>query len=252
MENCNPSKTPMDVNVKLTKTPDDEIYPEVRTVYQTYLGGLMYAAITTRPDIAFTVQHLSQFSSNPAPAHLTAIKRCYRYLQGTQNLGITFNSKDNSDLHLFSDADWGSNTDDRRSISGYISTLSGGAVTWQSKKQPTVALSSMEAEYMALANAVKETKWLRSLLNELGLPQTTPTCINVDNQGTIDFEINSGFHARSKHIDIRHHFTRESITSNEVSVQHVASEDNLADIFTKPLARQAHWNLVEKLGMTLV
>jgi hypothetical protein len=110
----------------------------------------------------------------------------------------------------------------------------------------------MEAEYMALANAVKKTKWLRSLLNELGLPQTTPTCINVDNQGTIDFAINSGFHAHSKHIDIQHHFTRESITSNEVSVQHIASEDNLADIFTKPLARQAHWNLVEKLGMTLV
>jgi hypothetical protein len=110
----------------------------------------------------------------------------------------------------------------------------------------------MEAEYMALTNAVKEVKWLRSLLEEIGLPQMSPTQINVDNQGTIDFTVNSGFHARSKHIDIRHHFVRESVASNEVSVHHVTSQDNLADILTKALPRQTHWSLVEKLGMTTV
>ena len=130
--------------------------------------------------------------------------------------------------------------------------LSGGAVTWSSKKQPTVALSSMEAEYMALANTAKESLWIRSLLTELKLKPTSSTPIHVDNRGTVEFTLNSGFHARSKHIDIRHHFIRNTITSNEVRVQRCASQDNLADIFTKPLPKSTHEHLVEKLGMNTV
>ncbi|EEB98960.1 hypothetical protein MPER_01439 [Moniliophthora perniciosa FA553] len=126
----------------------------------------------------------------------------------------------------------------------------GGAVTWNSKKQPTVALSSMEAEYMALAAATWEALWLRTITSELGLPPQHSTSISVDNHGTITFAQNSGFHARSKHIDIRHHFIREKITSNQVSVTYCASEDNTADILTKGLDRGKHEHLVELLGMS--
>jgi hypothetical protein len=110
----------------------------------------------------------------------------------------------------------------------------------------------MEAEYLALAAATGEALWLRSLFKELGSALEEPLLIQVDNHSAIDFSYNSGYHTRSKHIDIRHHFVRDSITSNEVSVQHCASEDNVADIFTKPLPRTAHEAMLEKLGMTQI
>ena len=252
MENCNPVATPLDPNVKLQKLPDDMVHPEIQQIYQSLIGGLMYAAICTRPDIAYAVQSLSQFSSNPGPEHLTAAKRVYRYLKGTIDLGITYSGNNASDVTLYSDADWGNNLDDRRSISGYVSILSGGATTWSSKKQPTVALSSMEAEYMALANTVKENIWIRQLFSELGRQSCMSTPIFVDNRGTIEYTTNAGFHARSKHIDIRHHFIRDSIASHEASVHHCTSEENIADIFTKPLPRNKHEYLVGKLGMSRV
>jgi hypothetical protein len=240
----------MDTHVKLIKTPDSDTYPEVKRVYQNMIGSLMYAAISTRPDIAFAVQTLSQFNMNPSPAHLTAVKRVFRYLRSTINLGIKYNSNDHSTIELFSDADWGNSPDDRRSVTGYLSMLAGGVVTWNSKKQPTTALSSMEAEYMALASATREALWLRSMHTELGFPSTLPTHISVDNHGTISFAHNSGFHARSKHIDVRHHFIRENITSREVSVSYCPTSENTADIFTKALDKSKHEYLVARLGMT--
>ena len=256
MENCNPVATPMDINVKLEKLPADITFPEIKERYQSLVGGLMYAAICTRPDIAYAIQCLSQYSSNPGPEHLTAVKRVYRYLKGTIDLGIIYSGDETSDITLYSDADWGKYLDDRRSISGYVSVLSKGATTWSSKKQPTVALSSMEAEYIALAHTTRENLWIRQLFTELGSPTTarsdSPTKIFVDNRGTIEYTMNAGFHARSKHIDIRHHFIRDKITSREVSVHHCASKENIADILTKPLPRNTHEYLVKKLGMTRV
>jgi hypothetical protein len=250
MHNSNPVTTPMDSHVKLTKTPDSENYPEIKRVYQNMVGSLMYAAISTRPDISFAVQTLSQFNLNPGPVHLTALKRVFRYLRGTASLGITYHVNQPTAIELFSDADWGNSTDDRRSITGYLSTYAGGVVTWNSKKQPTTALSSMEAEYMALASAVREALWLRSIIQELQFSLPSPTHISVDNQGTISFAENSGFHARSKHIDIRYHFIREKLTSHEVSVSYCPTAENTADVFTKPLDKSKHEYLVSRLGMT--
>ncbi|KAF7371923.1 Reverse transcriptase Ty1/copia-type domain-containing protein [Mycena venus] len=261
MDSSNIIATPMDPNVKLAKLPDGESHPDIKNVYQSMVGALMYAAITTRPDIAYAVQTLSQFSSNPGPVHLTAVKRVYRYLRGTTNLGITYSASPDSNIvmhadfsepRLYSDADWGNAVDDRKSISGFVTTVAGGAVTWSSKKQPTVALSTMEAEYIALSHAVRENLWLRQLFSELDCSETSPTPVFVDNRGTIDFTFNAGFHARSKHIDIRHHFIRDAVASNEVSLHHCASEENVADIFTKPLARPQHEDQVRKLGLTRV
>jgi hypothetical protein len=250
MHNSNPVSTPMDSHVKLAKTPDSESYPDVKQVYQNMVGSLMYAAISTRPDISFTIQTLSQFSLNPGPVHLTAVKRVFRYLRGSVDLGIQFNSGQNSAIELFSDADWGNSPDDRRSVTGYLSMFSGGVVTWNSKKQPTTALSSMEAEYMALASAVREALWLRTLLAEIHSTPNLPTHISVDNHGTISFAENSGFHARSKHIDVRHHFIREKLASHEVSVSYCPTSENTADLFTKPLDKSKHEYFVSRLGMT--
>jgi len=250
MHNCTPVATPMDSHVKLTKTPESESYPEIKLVYQHMIGSLMYPGICTRPDISFPVQTLSQFNLNPGPPHLTAVKRVFRYLCGTVNLGIKYKYDRHSNIELLSDSDWANSPDNRRSVTGYLSMLAGGVVTWSSKKQPTTALSSMEAEYMALASAVREALWLRNMLTELGYSSSLPTHISVDNHGTILFAQNSGFHARSKHIDVRHHFIRERITSREVSVSYCPTSENTADIFTKALDKSKHEYFVSRLGMT--
>ena len=199
----------------------------------------MYLAVGSHPDIAFTVTDLRKFVQNPGPKHITALKQVCRYLQGTLDNGITY-SKSKGDLIPYTDSDWGEDREDRRSISGYVCTYAGGAITWSSKKQPTVALSTMEAEYLALAHSSKEALWLRALLSDLGLPPSGPTTLYTDNQSAIAFAHDSQFHARSKHIDIRHHFVRERVESKDIAIVHCSSEDNSADLFTKPLARPTH------------
>ncbi|KAF7371927.1 polyprotein [Mycena venus] len=235
MHNCKPVSTPLDHNVKLTALPDGD--PRIgdtafRHTYLSSLGKLMYLAVGTRPDLAYAVQHLSQFSQRPAAEHMSALKHVFRYLRGTYSLGILF--RGNGDIKIYCDADWANDIADRRSISGYVSFFGSAPISWSSRKQPTVALSTMEAEYMALAKTTCEVLWLRELASELGLTPDGPTS---DNQSAICFAANPVFHARSKHIDIRHHFVRERVASNEVILTHCASEDNLADMLTKALPR---------------
>lgn len=247
MADSHPVGTPLDPNVKLIKLPDTENYdiPE----YRSAIGSLMYAAIGTRPDISFAVQHLSQFMSNPAPAHWTAVKRVFRYLNGTRGFGIIYNREGEILPLAYSDADWGSDVNDRKSVSGYVFQMMAAPISWQSKKQPTIALSSMEAEYMAESLATRQIIWLRSFTAELGIPYPGPTTLNVDNQGAIDFSNNAINHSRTKHIDIQHHFVREKLISNEIEIQYCATENNLADLFTKALAKPRHEELVKRLGM---
>jgi len=239
-----------DPNIKLEKASDNYIATnELRSDYSAAIGSFNFAAVATRADIKCTVQELAQFMSNPTPTHWTAAKRVMRYFQGTLDLGITYTPSE-EDPEIFSDANWGTCPIDRKSVSGYAVMFGNAAVSWYSKKKPTVALSTMEAEYMAVSNATRKSLSIRELITELGLPPRGPTTIHVDNQAAIKFSENSQFHARSKHIDIRHHFIREHITSNEVSVQYCATDENIADIFTKPLSKPKHEYFVQKLGMT--
>ena len=254
MTDANPISTPLDINVHLSKdqcpaSPEEEA--EMSQIpYATAIGALMYAALATRPDIAYAVQHLSQFSSNPGPAHWTAVKRVFRYLKHSEHLALVYTGhKGDSAPTGYSDADWGSNVSDRRSTSGFVYFLSNAAVTWSSKKQPTVALSSAEAEYMALAHAAKEAIWLWTLLSELGYPVSSPSHIHCDNHSTITLAKDPTFHARSKHIDIHHHFIRDHIENQNLITPYVATDDNVADILTKGLARPKHESFVRILGL---
>ncbi|KAJ3479322.1 hypothetical protein NLI96_g9143 [Meripilus lineatus] len=246
MESSHPVSTPLDPHVKFVAgdTPPDSDIP-----YQAAIGSLMYAAVATRPDIAFAVQTLSQFNTRYSNTHWTAVKHVLRYLKGTRDLGITYGT---GDLTLFgySDADWAQNISDRRSISGFAFLLAGGAISWSSKKQATVALSTMEAEYLALAHASKEALWLRSLLEHLHFEISGETPIFCDNQSTIAFAHDHQFHARSKHIDIRHHFIRDHINQKTITVPHVATQDNVADVLTKALPRDAHTRHTQALGLS--
>ncbi|QRV96914.1 Retrovirus-related Pol polyprotein from transposon TNT 1-94 [Ceratobasidium sp. AG-Ba] len=160
-----------------------------------YSGSLLYAALATHPDTTWSVQHLSQFSSNPGPRHTAGVKPLYRYLKGTSAYGITYHGKlDDNQPVGYSNTDWAQNILDRKSISGLVFMFCGGAISWVSKKQPTIALSSMEGEYMALSLAIRHALWLCSLFWELGFPMQHPMSICTDNTAAIALAKDPQYH----------------------------------------------------------
>ena len=203
MTNSDMVTMPMDHTVQLTVTEDDAFkHP---TLYWEAIGALLYASLGTRPDIIFAVQMLSQFSLKPSNEHWQGVKRIFHYLQGTKTLGITYDDLNGyADIHIFgySDTDWASLPMDRKSVSGYVFLIGGGAVAWSSKKQPTVTMSTTEAEYMASSNVMTQAIWLRNLFMELNFIQPSPAELLLDNQSAIALASNPQFHARSKHINI--------------------------------------------------
>ena len=255
MLDSKPAATPLPTSVQLTKadSPLPNMVPDAAFIrqYQSAVGALMYAMLGTRPDLAFAVASLSQFSSNPGQPHWDAIKHVLRHLRGTTDYRLTYGSGAGANLLFegYCDSDWGSSKDDRRSVTGYTFMMGGGAVSWQSKKQPTVALSSVEAEYMAACQAAREALWWQKLLHELGVARHPTTVIHSDSQGSIALSKNPEHHARSKHIDIRHHFIREQVAANHISLQYMPTEDMLADVMTKPLNRDQHNILIKRLGV---
>ena len=243
--------TPADLNVKLQK--EDGISRPVDTIsYQSIVGSLLYAAITTRPDIAQAVGVVTKFCANPTQSHLTAAKRILRYLKGTGYLGLSYKKCADGNLIGYSDADWAGDVDDRHSTTGNVFLFAKGAVSWLSKKQATVALSTTEAEYVALSTATQEAIWLRRLLTDVGGPLEEPIVINEDNQGAIAMAKNPVGHARTKHIDIRYHFVREGVQNGAIFLNYVATDEMIADILTKPLPKHPFEKLVIGLGMKTV
>jgi hypothetical protein len=215
--------------------------------YQRGIGSLMYAATSTRPDIAFAVATLSQFMRNPGRVHWEAAKRTMRYLKGTKDYGITLGSTDGG-LEAYVDADWASQPH-RHSMSGYVIMLNGGPVAWSSQKQPIIALSTAEAEYIALTAAAREVLYLQLLIEELYDIHSASTPVHCDNQSAIALASNNKFHARTKHIDIRYHFVRAHIQNGTFELRYCPTEDNVADAFTKPLPRPRLQKLRTMMGL---
>ena len=251
----NPTATPMETGLRLTRSSDDyQPLAQHVTQYQSIVGALMYAACATRPDIAYSISALSQYSARPNVTHFNALKRVLRYLRGSTNLSLTFTGTSDlaPELVAYTDSDWASNQDDRRSVTGYVFVLSGGAISWASRRQKTVALSTVEAEYMDTAEAVKEAIWWRRFLGELGQPPHSPTKVYSDNAGSISLAHNPEHHARTKHIDVKYHFTREHLQLGTISLQRVPTNENTADVFTKALSRDAYLQHLIGLGLTAV
>jgi hypothetical protein len=246
MIDCKPVKTPVDPGHRLVKASEDEEALD-QPLYQSVVGSLMYLATCTRPDIAFAVGMLARFSSKPKRSHWTAAKRVLRYLKGTNNLGILY--KGDLGMHGYSNADWAGDADDRKSTSGYLFLIAGGPVSWKSRKQSTVALSTAEAEYVALSTAIQECMWMQRLLSDLGNPPDGPTTILEDNQSSIAMARNPQFHGRAKHIDIKHHFVREQVSNGSMELRYCPTNDMLADILTKGLAQQQYSILRERAGI---
>ena len=184
MENSKCVSTPVDANDKLLAASEDSELVDQR-LYQSVVGSLLYLSCWTRPDITFAVSNAARFCSKPTKQHWTAVKRIMRYLRGTQDYGLLYTGNDKKDVEGYADADWAGDINDRKSTSGYLFKIGGGAVSWRSKKQTNVALSTAEAEYMALASAAQEAIWLRQLNSELNHPSSSATVIHEDNQSAI-------------------------------------------------------------------
>ncbi|OAE32324.1 hypothetical protein AXG93_809s1050 [Marchantia polymorpha subsp. ruderalis] len=252
MADCKPIDTPMEPGLKLSTLDSPNSVGESEEVknipYQAAVGSLTWAMVT-RSDISFAVSSVAQFMSNLGLTHWKLVKRIFRYLRGILDFGLVFTRVDKpSGLTGYSDADWGGCLDTRLSTSGYCFQLNGGTISWISKKQKSVTLSSIEAEYMALSKARAETMWLRELLTDLGF-ELESTTIFCDNQSAISQIENHKYHKRSKHIDIRYHFVRDLVTNNLVKLVYVPTEEMIADVMTKPLAREKQWYHSQNLGL---
>jgi hypothetical protein len=243
MEDCKPIGTPLDAKAPLVKLGDEEFQEHEEGMldipYKESVGCLMYAMVATRADLAFAVSVVSQFMSKPGPMHWAAVKRIMRYLKGTMELKLTLGGKDIS-LQGYCDADWGGDASTRKSTTGYVFFLGVGAISWNSKRQPTVALSTTEAEYMAASQSAKEAIWLRQLMADVGCVQGEATIIMCDNQGCIALAKNPKHHSRTKHIDVQHHFIREKIEDEVIELRYCPTEHMVADVLTKALGRVRH------------
>lgn len=248
-DNCRPVSTPLPVGLNLADADHASSDPADRAVYQSLLGSLMYLMLATRPDIAFAVTYLSQFSSAPTATHMRALRHLLRYAISTADLSLVYSANGTVTPVGLSDADFAGNPIDRKSINGFIFMLAGAAVTWNAKKQTLVALSTTEAEYIALSHAGREAIWIRSLLREVGFAPTNATDIHCDNLGAIALTSNSTFHARSKHFDIKLHWIRDCIRSKDLHIEFIPTDVNTADLFTKPLPTRRHQALTQALGL---
>ncbi|CAH2083465.1 unnamed protein product [Euphydryas editha] len=245
MQNCNPVSTPMEVNLKLEKASNCSTqYP-----YQQLIGSLLYLSILTRPDILYAVCYLSQFNNNFNETHWKHVKRILKYLKKTKNYGLKY-VKDEHDLVGYVDADWASNSLDRKSFTGFVFKMSGSVISYECKKQTTIALSSTEAEYMAICEASKEAIYLRNLLLELNCRNESPILLLNDNQSAKKLAKNYVFHKRSKHIDVRYHFVRTAVENKYVLLNYLNTKDMPADILTKSLSCQKHFEFIKELGIT--
>lgn len=241
MSECKPRSSPCELKTDITTSEGNDKNETVNPRgYREIVGSLIYAMTCTRPDISWVVSRLSQTLAHPTREDLLTAKQVLRYLKGTNDYELIFR-KSNEDLDLiaYSDSDWASSVNDRRSTTGYCFALTkqGPVISWKTRKQPTVALSTCEAEYIGLATTTQESMYLIQLLNGMDKKRYTHTKIFGDNQGAIALSKNPVKRQRSKHIDVKYHFIRDALNEGKINIEYCPSEEMAADILTKPVTR---------------
>ena len=234
----------LDVKTKPTPRPTAELVlrnpvldPKVnKQTSSSIIGSLQWLVTCTRPDIAHAVGILSRASADPKPQQFEEVKYLMRYLSGSRQLKLEYRSSDQGlTLRGYSDADWAGESSSARSTTGNLLMLGGAAIHWRSTRQPTVSLSSSEAEYVAASELTRMIKVTRVFLAELGFAQRDPTPLYIDNQTAIRMAIEEGNEDRRKHINVKHHYIREQNEKGQIQPNWIPSEQQLADIFTKAL-----------------
>jgi hypothetical protein len=243
MTDCKPMSTPLEAK---TKTSLTDIPLEDPSHFRGLVGSLQYLTLT-RPNLSYSVNYMSQFMHAPAMTHLKMVRRILRYVKGKLNIGLHFSANTSLDLFAFSDADWAGCLTTRRSTTGYYVFMGKNIISWCAKKQHTVSRSSTEAEYRAMANTAAELTWLTFILKDLHIPMTSPPTLYCDNLSALHMTINLVFHARSKHIELDYHFVRERVALGQLITKHISTNEQVADLFTKPMSKAALTSFQNKL-----
>ena len=246
MSESKPVKSPIVPGIKMNKDVDGVIVDV--TYFKQIVGSLMYLT-TTRPDIMFSVSLISKYMSKPTKLHIQAVKRILRYLKGTSSYGIFYKKGGKEELLGFIDSDYAGDKDNSKSTSGYVFLLSSGAMSWMSKKQPIITLSSTEAEFVAATANACQAMWMRRVLRNLSYAQDGSTVIMCDNSSTIKHSKNPMMHGRNKHIRVRFHFLRDLVKDGEIELVHCGTQEQVADVMTKALKLEAFEKLRKKMGM---
>lgn len=216
--------------------------------YRQAVGALMYLMIGTRPDLAYSVGYLSRHLENPTQEDIIKLKRVLRYISGTLSYGIKYEKQKENGLKCYSDADFGGCIETGRSTSGVVAVYAGGAISWLSQRQRIVSTSTTEAEIIAANEACKELIWLRRLYNEISNLKETPV-LYIDNNAALRLTQNPEFHRRTKHISIKHFFIREKVSEGKIEVAKISTENQLADMMTKPLSKTRLEALCTKINL---
>lgn len=228
----------------------DEQREEMTNIpYMQAIGCLLYASQITRPDICFAVNMLSRYCSNPGNAHWNAVKRVFRYLKGSINKGLVY-SRNEDDIIRYCDADWASDTISRRSTTGYLFMFQGAAISWSSKLQRTIALSSTEAELMAIVQAIQEVMWLKRFEKELIIGAKDEMLLFCDNKSAMHTATNNSYSARTKHVDIKNKFVRDNLEKGTIKLKYLPTNEMPADAFTKGLSANKTEFFTTKFGLT--
>ena len=245
-----PGINPCSLGVRLEPNQEKASAEDINN-FQQNIGSLMYLMTATRPDLAFPVGQLARFMANPSGNHFKALQRIWSYVLGTKTHGLTYKSASTSpQLQGYVDADWGGGIGTRRSTTGYLFLVGNTAISWKSKLQKTVALSSCEAEYMALKDAIKEQAWLRSMFESIEiLTKSSSKTLYTDSQSARSLTRNPVFHERSKHIDIQYHYARESVLEGRTDLQFIPTDQQLADGLTKAISNEKWARLLESIGL---
>nr|GFB09341.1 putative ribonuclease H-like domain-containing protein [Tanacetum cinerariifolium] len=246
MIDCKPVDTPMMVNQKLYMEEKAKLADKGR--YQRIVGKLIYLS-HTRPDIAYAVGVVSQFMHQPQISHMKAVLRIIRYLKGTPGHEVLFKANGHLETQVYTDADLTGDKGNRRSTSGYFTLVGGNLVTWGSKKQKVVALSSAEAEFRGITRGLAEALWIRKLLSEIRYHSTQTSKIMCDNKAAIQISENPVQHDRTKHIEVDRHFIKEKLENGIIELSFVRSKDQLADILTKAVSGKIFMHCLSKLNI---
>ncbi|KAD3069346.1 hypothetical protein E3N88_37226 [Mikania micrantha] len=246
MEDCNPTKIPMEPGLKMIK--DDGTKKVDATEYRKIIGCLRYLT-QTRPDLLYAVGYASRYMQDPSVTHQQAVKHILRYIKGTTNMGIHYSNKGTNALMGYSDSSFSTDQEDGKGTTGVVFYFNNKPITWLSQKQPTVALSSCEAEFMAANSAACQAVWLRGLLAEVTGMAEEKVLIQVDNKSAIALIKNPVFHGRSKHISTKFHYIRECVEAEMIKVEHVCGEEQRADVLTKALPKARFEEMRRLLGI---